>query len=253
MQLPSAIKETRFFDVHYDRGWQWYRAHYPKTTSHRVVGEIAPTYFASARARERIAAITPRVKAVCIFRDPVARIESLYRARCAYGAASGAIEEVLLRDPELLESGRYATHLKAWQRALGKDRVLPLIYDDLCQAPQAFLDTLADFTGLSRFVLAPAEIRRVRASGTMTFPRSLHRTRAMIQTANWCRRQGFHRIVSLLRNSPLRGLCLGGGPPFLPTSPSTKARLCELLRPEIEELESLLQRGFAPWKNPALV
>jgi len=251
MQLPTPIKETRFFDVHYHRGWKWYREHYRETSAHQVAGEIAPTYFASSDARARIVETIPAAKVACIFRDPIARIESLYRVKCAYGVIRGSFEEALLHDPELVESSRYATHLKAWQNALGEDRVLGLIYDDLCRRPQAFLDTLADFIGLERFRLDSSERRRVRASRYMTRPRSYYRTRAAILLANWCKCRGFYRIVAAVRNSPLRGLCLGGGPPFPAMSTSTKARLYELLRPEIGELETLLKRDLASWKGLA--
>jgi hypothetical protein len=216
---------------------------------HDVVGEIAPTYFASSQARERILHTIGAAKVVCIFREPIARIESLYRVKCAYGMVQCSFEEALVRDPELLESSRYATHLKAWQKAVGKDRVLAMIYDDLCATPQAFLDRLADFIGLERFVLAASEIRRVRASASMTRPRNYYRTRAAILLANWCKCRGFHQVVAAVRNSPLSGLCLGGGPPFPPMSAGTKARLYDLLRPEIEELETSLNRDFAQWKG----
>jgi hypothetical protein len=251
MQLPTAIKETRFFDVHYHRGWEWYRAHYPETSAHQFAGEIAPTYFASAAARERIVHTISNAKVACIFRDPIARIESLYRVKCAYGMTGGSFEEALLRDPELLESSRYATHLKAWRNALGEDRVLALLYDDLCQSPQAFLNGLADFIGLERFVLAPSEMRRVRASASLTRPRNYQRTHAAILLANWCKCRGLHRIVAAVRKSPLSRLCLGGGPPFPPVSSATKGKLYGLLRPEIEELEVLLQHDLAPWKGMA--
>ncbi|MGE5140813.1 MAG: sulfotransferase, partial [Rudaea sp.] len=208
-------------------------------------------YFASAQARERIVQTIPGAKVACIFREPIARIESLYRVKCAYGMIGGTFEEALERDPELLESSRYATHLKAWQNALGRDRVLALLYDDLCQSPQAFLDRLADFIGLERFVPAPSEIRRVRTSESLTRPRSFQRTRAAILAANWCKCRGLHRIVAAVRNSPLSRLCLGGGPPFPPMSTNTRAKLYELLRSEIEELEILLQRDLAPWKGRA--
>ena len=52
--LPAPTKETRFFDKHFHRGIDWYRAHYPHTAADRHVGEIAPTYFASIEASERI-------------------------------------------------------------------------------------------------------------------------------------------------------------------------------------------------------
>jgi hypothetical protein len=249
MQLPVPIKETRFFDLHYGRGLHWYRGHYARPSLHPVMGEIAPTYFASAQARERILQTIGTVKVACIFREPIARIESLYRVKCAYGILDCSFEEALQRDPELLESSRYATHYKAWQSTFGSDRVLALIYDDLCERPQAFINTLTDFIGLSRFVLAPSEIRCVRPSANMTRPRSYHRTRAAVRLANWCKGRGFYRIVAAVRNSPLRRFCLGGGPPFLAMPRETKLRIRELLRPEIEQLENLLNRDFASWKG----
>lgn len=251
MQLPTPIKETRFFDIHYHRGLKWYQAHYPKTPGFQVVGEIAPTYFASAEARERIVHTAGRVKVACIFREPIARIESLYRVKCAYGRIRSSFEDALRQDSELLESSRYASHLKAWQNAVGEDHVLALIYDDLCERPQAFLDTLADFIGLPRFVLDPSEIRQVRTSASMTRPRNYYRTRAAIMLANWCKCRGLYRIVAAIRNSPVNRLCLGGGSPFSPISQMTKAKLYDLLRPEIEELEILLQRDLASWKGLA--
>jgi hypothetical protein len=82
---PSPTKETRFFDNHFDRGLEWYHAHFLTSTEDRLVGEVAPTYFASNQARERIAKTIPHAKVVCIFRDPVERVVSLYRLKRAYG------------------------------------------------------------------------------------------------------------------------------------------------------------------------
>lgn len=72
--LPSPSKETRFFDTHFQRGVKWYLAHYESAVGEPRMGEVAPTYFASASARERIALTIPRAKIVCVFRNPVDRI-----------------------------------------------------------------------------------------------------------------------------------------------------------------------------------
>ncbi len=48
--LPSATKETRFFDIHFHRGLKWYRAHYRRRFGHRMMGEVAPTYFCFAES-----------------------------------------------------------------------------------------------------------------------------------------------------------------------------------------------------------
>src|ERR1700733_3309125 len=72
--LPYPTKETRFFDRHFHRGLDWYRAHFPRTGESSPMGEVAPTYFASSEARQRIVETIPGAKAVCIFRNPVERV-----------------------------------------------------------------------------------------------------------------------------------------------------------------------------------
>jgi hypothetical protein len=60
-----------------------------------------------------------------------------------------SLEEALLRDPELVESGKYATHLKAWRKALDVSRILVTFYERLRDDPQQYVDELAEFIGLA--------------------------------------------------------------------------------------------------------
>jgi len=247
--LPAPTKETRFFDKHFHRGIDWYRAHYAHTASDRHVGEIAPTYFASIEASERIARTLPQAKIVCVFRHPVARAISLYKLKRAYGLIPWNFEQAISCDPEMLESSRYATKLKAWQRALGKEQVQAMLYDDLRDEPQNFLDTLVDFVDVPRFALTYSQTMCVHASETMTHPRSYHRTRRATALADWCKARRLDRIVAAVRNSPLRSLFLGGGSPFAEFPRDILLRLYELFRPEVEELESMLNRDLSAWKS----
>jgi hypothetical protein len=248
--LPHPTKETRFFDVHFHRGLEWYRAHFSKASNGQPAGEVAPTYFASAEARERIAQMIPHARVVCIFRDPVERVLSLYRVKRAYGMIPWSFEQAIVRDPELMETSRYGANLKAWQVALGREQVLATVYDDLRNDPQAYLDTLVDFLGLPRFRLHPSQGKSVHASESLTHPRSYTRTRNATRIADWFKARRFDRLVAAVRNSPLRSLVLGGGPRFGDLSPGGATRLYELFRPEVEELEAILNRDFSAWKCP---
>ncbi len=250
--LPAPTKETRFFDNHFDRGFEWYRAHFPTSTEDRLVGEVAPTYFASAQARERIAEAIPAAKVVCIFRDPVERVVSLYRLKRAYGMIPWSFEEAIIRDSELMESGKYGVNLKAWRRTLGTDQVLATVYDDLRDEPQSYLDSVTDFIGLPRFELAPSQIGRVFTSETMTHPRNYYRTRSATAMAEWLKLRQLDTVVAAVKKSPLLKLVLGGGPPFTKLSRELSLKLYEHFRPEVEELESLLNRDFSAWKMSSM-
>lgn len=250
--LPAPTKETRFFDIHFQRGMEWYLAHFPASTDDRPVGEVAPTYFASAQARERIAQTIPQAKVVCIFRNPVERVVSLYRLKRAYGMIPWSFEQAIVRDSELMESSKYGSNLKAWLHTLGADRVLATVYDDLRDQPQSYLDGVADFIGIPRFELAPSQLGHVYTSETMTHPRNYYRTRSATAMAEWLKVRQFDTVVAAVKKSPLLKLVLGGGPPFTKLSRELSLKLYEHFRPEVEELEALLQRDFSAWKLPSL-
>lgn len=250
--LPHPTKETRFFDSHFSRGFEWYLAHFPTSTEERPVGEVAPTYFASSEARERIAHTIPQAKVVCIFRNPVERVVSLYRLKRAYGMIPWSFEQAIERDSELLESGKYGSNLKAWLDTLGGEQVLATVYDDLRDEPQAYLDRVTDFVGIPRFELAPSQIGLVFSSEAMTHPRNYYRTRSATAMAEWLKVRQLDTVVAAVKRSPLLKLVLGGGPPFTTLSRELSSRLYEHFRPEVEELEALLHRDFSAWKWPAL-
>lgn len=248
--LPRATKETHFFDKHFHRGLAWYRGHYDPAPPGKRMGEVAPTYFACEAARDRIARITPNAKVVCILRNPLERLLSLYRLKSAYGVIRYSLEHALERDPELLESSLYATKLKGWYRALGPEQVLVTFYDDLRDRPQYFVNAMADFVGLPRFTLRPVDANYVNASNGMTYPRHYYFARLATIMASWCKSQRLNRIVTAAKSSSLPKLFMGGGQPFAQMSPEMSLKLAEILRPEMDELEVMLNRDFSAWKAP---
>ena len=246
--LPAVAKETRFFDVHFNRGTAWYMAHYPRAKNGLRAGEVAPTYFASEQARSRIRELVPRAKIVCIFRDPFERLVSLYRLKRAYGWIPWSFDQAIVSDPELTESSRYATHLRAWQKDFGNEHVLPTLFDDLRDCPQKYMDSLADFIGIPRFKLSGDDGQSVHTSESMTLPRNYHHTRRARLMVEWLQARHFGRLLNVARKSPLRKLFVGGGPAFADAPVDLSLNLLELFRREVDELERMLQRDLSGWR-----
>jgi Sulfotransferase domain len=243
--LPR-IKETRFFDERFHRGLGWYRSNF--ADSDVVMGEIGPTYFASADARQRISDLVPDARVLCIFRNPIDRIRSHYRLKRAYAMIPWNFEEALVKDTELMESSRYATHLKAWQQDFGSENVGAMFYEDLENAPQLFIDEVADFIGIPRFQLAPSQVSHVHSSQPLTQPRNYYRTRTAGILADWFKAHHFDRLVTAAKGSRLRNWFLGGGDSFAEMDPEVVSNLYDHVRPEVEELESILGRDLSNWK-----
>ena len=216
------------------------------------MGEVAPTYFASAEARRRIAATIPSARIVFIFRNPVQRAVSLYRLKRAYGMTRWSFEEALDRDPELIGSGLYWTQLAEWRHYFPDQQLLVTTYDDLISDPRDFVDRVAGFIGLPKIEIGQSQLQRVYSSERMTIPRSYLATRTATAFADWCKARRLDHLVASVRQSTLIKLFLGGGDPLPEVSPWILHRLSEMFRPEVEGLESLLGRGLEDWKFTAI-
>lgn len=247
--LPSPVKETRFFDLHFERGLDWYRRRFPQQV-HGLIGEVAPTYFASEPARRNIQATIPHAKIVFIFRNPVERVLSLYRMKRAYGRFRFSLDEALKKDPELIASGLYWTQLADWQRRFPAQQLLVTTYDDLVSSPQAFLDEITGFIGMPRIQLNKTQAKRIFSSDRMTQPRSYVATKAATLFADWCKAKGLGTVVASVKASVLLKLFLGGGEPLPDVSSDDLHKLFEFFRPEVEGLEAVLGRELATWKIP---
>jgi hypothetical protein len=186
---------------------------------------------------------------IFIFRNPVQRVVSLYRVKRAFGLLPYSFEEALKRDPELIESGRYATNLREWQIAFPENQLLVTVYDDLQRDPQAFIDSISDFLEIPQIQLVPSQLRSVHSSDALTEPRCYLATRSATVLADWCKARRLDHVVATVRRSPLMRLILGGGDPFPEIHSHTVRRLEEIFRPEVEMLEEMVGRSFSTWKS----
>lgn len=247
-RLSYPTKETRFFDRHFERGLGWYASHYRKVMPNGLVGEVAPTYFASPEARERIAALIPRAKIVCTFRDPVDRVVSLYRLKRAYGFIPWNFEEALERDSELMESSRYSAHLSQWQQMFGSAQVLVTMHHDMQADPQSYLDRLMDFIGAPRIALVSSQRRHVLTSEDMTEPRNYYLTRGALLLSEWSRARRLDSMVAAAKKWGALKLFIGGGRPLVEVPLVQRAKLREMFRPDVVALERMLNRDLSSWK-----
>jgi hypothetical protein len=108
---PKAAKASHYFDVNHDKGWSWYRAHFPmqswmdrQRASGRpvVVGEASPYYCFHPLALDRIASQLPTVRMIIVLRDPVERAWSHYSYEVARGNEDLPFAEAIDAEPERL-------------------------------------------------------------------------------------------------------------------------------------------------------
>lgn len=252
--LP-LIKETHYFKHHYDKGPEWYAAHFADCSLELPVGEICGTYFNLPSARERIARDLPNCKIICSLRDPVDRMYSHYRQMRSLWGTRESFEEALQNRPEIRDASGYAMHVEAWQKNFGRENVLVIFYDDLKSNPQGYIDSVCAFLGISPIDLknSATGAEKVNFMEASRAPRNRRLALAAGRTVSWLREKRLDPLLYLFRRSGLFQLCVGGGEEYGPLSKETEDSLRKQFLPDIERLEALTSRDLSLWKGGILV
>jgi Sulfotransferase domain len=187
----SSTKELEFLDENYHRGLEWYRRQLPDVHGDAVVGEATPTYLADHRAPIRAAEALPQTRFVAILREPVARAWSSYWFFRALGVERRSWRRALAAEAsgraheraDYMARGRYADQIARWDAAVGRDRLLLLLFDDLRADPVGVFAEICRFAGV-RDDVVPASTASVNQTPRPRAP--------MLQWALRATRTSFH-------------------------------------------------------------
>jgi hypothetical protein len=234
----TAAKDLYFFSRYYDRGPDWYRAQFRDAgTGHAIVGEVCPEYLACPEAPERIrACLGPDVRLMVTLREPAARAFSSYLYLSRHGLAEDSFRQTALTAPDVLDEGRYATHLRRYLGYFGRESLHITLFDDLEADPQAFLDGVTDRLGVARHVIPPELLdAQLPASKARFLPLAM----AVKHGSNWVRRHDGAELIGRVKRSPLvqRALYKPYGEQRPAMSPEDTVFVRECLADEIAGVE----------------
>jgi hypothetical protein len=228
----SQAKDLYFFSRYYDRGPGWYRAQFRDAQKeHKVIGEVCPDYLACAEAPERIrACLGPDVRLMVTLREPTSRAFSSYLYLQKHGQAAPTFRDTALTDPDLLNEGRYATHLRRYLSYFDRKSLNIALFDDLEADPQAFLDGVTSWLGVARQEGSPELLQaRLPASKARWLPLAVLAKRG----ANMVRRLDGAELVGRLKRSPLTQRLLYQ--PLGDARPTMSAEDIAFVREQLEE------------------
>ncbi|MEG4475681.1 tetratricopeptide repeat protein [Microcoleus sp. M2_C2] len=170
--LTPIKKEMDFFSWHFDRGIDWYLAHFPPMPAGEqfVTGEASPSYFDCREAPERLYSLFPEAKLIVLLRNPVDRaISQFYRltalnweARSLDRAISDEIER-LNQNPEYiigeepgnyLARGRYIEFIKNWRTFFPQEQLLILKSEDFYAGAATTVKQVLEFLDLPEYQLS---------------------------------------------------------------------------------------------------
>lgn len=197
---PMFSKGIGYFDLDYDRGWAWYRGHFPLRSTARlqtrrhgeaVTFESSGYYMYHPLAPARIARDLPDARLVVLLRDPVERAWSAFKHESArgfetepFGRALDLEDERLAGEAERMRAepgyqsfhhrhhsyvrrGRYAEQIAVLREAVGADRVLVVDANRFFADPFSEFAGVLDWLGLPQWRPAQIEAHNARPSDAM--------------------------------------------------------------------------------------
>lgn len=146
----SEPKEPNFFsnDEIYAKGEDWYRSLFAAAPQGAIKGESSthytklPTY---PKTIDRLAALMPDAKFIYVMRHPIDRLVSHYIHEWTQGVITCPIDEAIGKHPELIDYSRYAYQLEPWIARFGRERILPVMFEQMTATPEAELKRIAAF------------------------------------------------------------------------------------------------------------
>lgn len=240
--LPMGTKETFFWDRNFDRGPQWYWAHFTGCKPSSLRGEVASTYFHTPEVAERLYAHNPRLKVLVMLRNPAHRARSLYQHLRRIGRIK-AESPVLAVDrfPDELGPDFYRRHLDRWRALFPTESLHYILLDDVERDPTAVMAALFRFLGVPEQQISGLE-SRVNPGAA---PRNYWLARLLYGISWNLRRAKLYPLVDLAKQLGGRRLVYGRAVPE--SEPDSLDP--ELFRPDIEYIEELLGRSLPTWRE----
>ena len=179
--IVSGIrKEVHYFDRKYDKGLNWYKAHFPNTLQKgKITGESTPRYIFASSGAQRTHQLLPSVKSILLLRNPVDRAFSHYNANKKKliarffsfedavnfekeAESEQGLEKIMaghdnresVHYPYLVRS-RYAEQVERWLNYFDKEQLLIIKSEDLYADPQKECSKVFQFLGLSDHKITP--------------------------------------------------------------------------------------------------
>ena len=190
VQHPGVIaplrKEVHYFDLNFERGEAWYRAHFGRDGEPGLNLDASPYYLYHPAVPARMHALLPDAKLIVLLRDPVRRAYSHYWHERDKGRETLSFEDAIAAEPgrlgqaeaqlasgeiessrehqlhSYLARGRYAEQLERWLAAYPRERLLVLRFEDFVGAPLAGLNRTLEYLGLPPMTTLDLEARNTR-------------------------------------------------------------------------------------------
>jgi hypothetical protein len=252
-------KGTNFFGYEDARHWRWldesaapslqnfpvrsmqeYLVRFSGVKNEIAIGEVSPQYLRCPTAAQRIYDCIPNVKLVASLRNPAERAFSGFLMRTRRGEVVKAYDEELTPESSHVRESFYYRRLKRYFDLFPKEQIKVYIFDEFKKEPSKVIADLFAFVGVDHTFQPdmttthnPAAVPKIRILNRLFFDPNLIRITKSLVPA------GMQEMAKKIQQKNLKPA------PKLP--PDLRARLIDIYREDIQQLEILLDRDLSAW------
>ena len=245
--LPTKVKETFFFDRKFDRGLDWYFSHFTQLNPGQKFGEIAPSYFSSTEATQRIYEHNPHCKILVTLREPVSRLVSFFMHMKQRGEVEPQTSfiEAIDRKEVLKDTALYYYHLSRWIETFGADNVRVMFFERLQSSPEVFAKELCQKLEIDLEDTSKDLSKKVNDSKA---PVNHNLSRTLYSVVNSLHSLGLHKVVEYGKNLGIKQLITSSKTQEFQLSQDEFVYAFNLLEQDLMRLETL-GLDLSGWKK----
>ena len=230
-----------------------YRALFDGVTDEIAIGEASPNYlFLHEQAVPQIQKHVPDAKLIAVLRNPVERAYSDYlmHVRDVVGNQKPLAEQVRTSGDSsfTLLKGKYSEGLKHFLDTFGAEQVKVVLYDELKEDSDRFMQTLYSFIGVDPDFKADTKTKQQTAQ----VPKN-QAINKLLRTKNPLRSMAGAVLKTVTTEEQRKGLrsrliaANSQGKEALPLSSEDRALLRDYYRDDILKVQLLLNRELSMW------
>lgn len=190
----SIDKEIHFFDIHFNKGLDWYRSQFPKVKPDRITlaGEASPYYIFHPLVPKKIAETYPKMRFIVLLRNPVERAFSQFHHERKINTEPIAdIKKALAEEPirnknaelilinniadrhfshqhhSYIARGMYSQQIRRWLEFFHRDQFLFLKAETFFDEPLAVLSEVYRFLGIREVFPTSLEAKNTNEYSSM--------------------------------------------------------------------------------------
>lgn len=251
--ITTDPKETSFFTINYDKGFDWFTSRFQKSTEQtKICADLSPSYFIHYRDLIRVKQYAKEIKIVICLRNPYERLRSIHNKQNATGEKRGLLDYI--KNPELREQDALGYNIicdkaQFFFEQFGRENLYFFYFDELKTNPEKAAIDLLDFLQLEHHL--PPTVDQV-VNPTYE-PRSELLESLARRVSAILRMLKLHRLVDFVKFTFGKRILYGSNPSKPSLDEKDMRALLDYFREDfnadINRLEELTGRDLRHWKR----